>query len=681
VGIGGTGKTRLALRLAMRQRGAFADGAVWVDLAQLADAQQLPHTLAQALGCKLEVGADAQAELAERLCESAMLLVLDNCEHLLDAVAMLADALLAAAPTLKLLATSREPLGLPDEAVLAVRPLELPAERARPEDAAESEAVQLFMQRARVAAPLLGTEAMREAMPVIVRICRRVDGIPLALELAAAQLKVVMPAQLLQLLEAHFGALVGPRHALARQQTLHAVIQWSYDRLRTEEQQLLGALAVCHGGCDLQAAAALVGEPGQQGTTGEALLSALARLADLSLLAVRPHRVAARYELLETVRHFALEKLHAAGHAAIVRERHAQHYLALAEAHDEEVMREGTGAASLARLDPEHDNLMQAIAWFERDDEPATLEGALRLVAALRHYWSARGLLRPGLMLTQAAVRRATSSAGAAAAPTPALMWALVALAQLHRFAGDAEAALPWARRHLEVASALGDAEGQCLGHGVLGSLLRMLGRFAEAEAELGESLRLARSAGRPRRVADALHGLAILEVNRGRAGAALARMEEVLTLCGQDKHHFKLALALVNTAWFAIANDKPARARLLVHETMALLPSMGALHMDLEALGVGAASMAAGDRLVDAVPLYAAAVRHCSAIGLTEDAQCRELRVAHLHEARRRLGNEAFEAAWTAGSALTVEEALKRLRDGLQSADGEARGQAGGAG
>ncbi|MCW5635784.1 MAG: winged helix-turn-helix domain-containing protein [Rubrivivax sp.] len=663
VGIGGSGKTRLALRLAQRAGGAFADGAAWVDLAPLADARQLAAAVAQAVGCRLDDAADAQAALVPWLRPREVLLVLDNCEHLLDAVAALADTLLAAAPGLKLVVTSREPLGLPGEALLPVRPLELPPVQCDADQAAANEAVRLFVQRALAASPGSSAAALREALPEIVRVCRRVDGIPLAIELAAAQLKVVAPAQLATMLEGHFGALVGPRNALARQQTLQAVIQWSYDHARPEEQLVLAALAVCRGGCDLPAAHALTGHAGPAAARGEAmLLSALSRLADLSLLTVQPRAASARYEILETVRHFALERLQAAGQAAAVRERHAQHYLVLAMLHDEEVMREGTGAATLVRLDAEFDNLMQALAWFERHDEPAALEDALKLVGALRHYWTARGRLRLGLSLTAAVVQRATRAEGPAPA-SRALLWALISLAQLHRYVGETEAALPWAERGLQVAEALADAEARSICHGLLGAALRGLARFDEAGRHLADSLRLARSSGQPLRVADALHAQAALDMERGRPDAALARMDEVLPLRREQRHGFKLAASLLATTWFAVANDEPRRARALLGEAAALLPAIGSRALDIEAAELGAAAMAAGGEPASAVPVYAAAMTHRLAMGLTEGAQERERRDAHLQQARAAMGDAAFEAAWKAGGSLDHEQTMARLR------------------
>jgi predicted ATPase/DNA-binding winged helix-turn-helix (wHTH) protein len=663
VGIGGTGKTRLALRLAMQKRGEFADGVAWVDLAPLIDPAHLAHAVMQGMGCRLEAGVAPLATLIDFARERRLLLVLDNCEHLLDAVAALTDQLLAASAGLLVLATSRDALGLPGERTLPVRPMELPAPGDDAAHIVQSEAVLLFMQRAVAAAPSL---QLREAAPLVARICRRVDGIPLALELAAAQLRVMAPAQLLQMLDQHFQSwAAGPRHALARQQTLHAVIQWSYEHLDKAEQHLLGVLAVCRSGCDMEAVLSLLGQHARRAQ----LLSGLSRLADLSLLAVKPGVETVRYELLETVRHFGLEQLHASGAAAEVRERHVLYFLALAEAHDADEMGDGKGAISLARLVPEHDNLMQAIAWCERDDELDTVALALRLVAALRHYWWARGQLRLGLELTQSAVQRANALA-AAGRPVArqAQMWAMASLVQLHRFLGETELAVPWGERLVEVTAALKDAEARAMGHRLLGSTLGDLGRWQEAQEHLDESLRIARSAVAPRRIADALHGLAILAMEQQRFGEALERMDEVLVLSRQQGHGFRLAASLKDTAVLAILCGNLERARALAREAIQLLPMIGSRLFEVSLIDQVATIMAAGGDLHEAVPLYAATLTQRHAAGMIERASDRERRAFYLQSARATLGDEAFEASWSAGTTLSLDNCRERTEHWLGS-------------
>ncbi|HSV46080.1 MAG TPA: winged helix-turn-helix domain-containing protein, partial [Ramlibacter sp.] len=377
IGIGGTGKTRLALRLADTLLPAFASGVWWADLSSLDREEQIVLGIAHALGVESSGRQDPLQELTRWLAPRQLLLVLDNCEHLLDATARLADALLAGAPHLKLLVTSREALALQGELMLPVRPLALPPVTATPAEAASCESVRLFVERTASAAPGLVFNAVE--MPLVAEICRRVDGLPLAMELIAPQLRVVSVAQLLELLHERFRLLVGQRRALPRQQTMQAVIQWSFERLHPDEQQLLMALAMCPAGCDLEAAAALV-QPQQSRTW---LLAALSRLAEQSLLLVQHGRGPARYYLLETVRQFSLERLQNATLAAGLRARLVTYYLALTETAAREYGAEGAGRQPHGRIDCERDNLLRAIDLCLHDDSPAAVEQALRFVAAL----------------------------------------------------------------------------------------------------------------------------------------------------------------------------------------------------------------------------------------------------------------------------------------------------------
>jgi non-specific serine/threonine protein kinase len=658
VGIGGTGKTRLALRLAAQAALHHRDGAAWVDLAPLDDERALAPAVAQALGAPMGSAASPLQALCGVLRERRLLLVLDNCEHLLDAVAALADALLAAAPGLVLLATSREALGLPGELTLPVRPLLLPPAGAQAAEFEDSEAVQFFVDRAQVASP--GFHLRDAATAAAVGdICRQLDGIPLALELAAARLKVVSPVQLLGLLRERFLLLAGPRRALARQQTLHAVIRWSYDQLTPNEQALLASLAVCRGGCDLAAVAALSGP----GTSAASQLSALSRLAEMSLLSVaQSPGDAARYELLETVRHFGLEALHATAEAATLRDRHALHFLAMAEEHDRQVMSVGTGANLLRDLAREHDNLLQALAWFERDGGGAeAAHRALRLVAALRHYWSARGWLRLGLALTLAAIDRHDRFGALAQAPDRALMRALSGSTQLYRFLGDPEAALPLIRRYLSVAEARADIEGLSVGEGILGSTLQDLGRLDEARSHLDQALAHAQTLGSAPHIADAQHALARWCHACGHTSDALARMEEVLTARRGAGHPAKLAYSLLDTIDYLLRLERSTQAREHLLEILTVLPSIGSSALALFAVDAAAAWLSQQQQHARAAELAAAVQMALRTQQLQDKPDDRARRLHATDGARRALGDEAFAAACSAGESISLPEAMAR--------------------
>ena len=647
IGIGGSGKTRLALKLA-EAASACGDRAVcWVDLAVLTRPEQLAPALAAAVRCKATAttaGGALAAALAAHLRPQPMLLVLDNCEHLLDAVAQLADLLLAAAPQLRLLATSREALGLAGESVLPVRPLDLPAEGADEAAVGASEAVRLFSQCALLAMP--GFSLQRAAAETVAAICRRLDGIPLALELAAAQLRLLSPLQLLELLEQHFDLLVGARRALPRQQTLQAVIAWSHERLLPQERLLLRALAECSGGCELPMAQALVAP----GMAPPQVLAGLSRLVEQSLLNVQHGSGLARYQLLETVRQFVLHLPQDATLGPGLRLRHAQHCMALAEAHDAEVQRHGQGAESLARLDAERDNLLQALAYCD-SDEPQAIDTGLRLVAALWHYWSSRGLMPLGLKLTDAALARATDSGRT---PDRVHWQALVSATQLHWWTGRLDEALQLAQQQLPLALALDHAGGVAAAHGQMGAVTLALRRADEAQGHFLESLRVATAAGEDKSRADALNGLSMIAATRQDFDEAARLCDEVLAIRRRSGHGFRIAVALLNVALTAIKRQQPGLARASLQEVAALLPKVGSQRLEDHLVQV-AAELA--DLQTDAqatVRLRAAwtALRQASRMAPSDEDR-RELHDA-LQRARQSLSETAFEAAWAEGVALT---------------------------
>jgi non-specific serine/threonine protein kinase len=655
IGIGGSGKTRLALKLAAAAASVGDRAVCWVDLAALTRPEQLTATLAAAVRCKA-TATGGNAELAEALAAhlrpQPMLLVLDNCEHLLDAVAQLSDLLLAAAPQLRLLATSREALGLAGESVLAVRPLELPAEGADEASVAASEAVRLFSQCALLAMP--GFSLQRAGTDTVAAICRRLDGIPLALELAAAQLRLLSPPQLLELLDQHFGLLVGAQRAMPRQQTLQAVIAWSHDRLLPAQRLLLRALAECSAGCDLAMAQALVAPE----IAPMEVLANLSRLVEQSLISAEHGSGPVRYRMLETVRQFVLHLPQDAELGHGLRLRHAQHCKDLAEAHDLEVQRHGQGAASLARLDANRDNLLLALAWCNscERDAPQAADIGLRLVAALWHYWSSRGLMPLGLKLTDATLARA---AQVGRAQDRVHLQALVSTTQLHWWTGRLDMALQLALQQLPLALALNHAGGVAGAHWQIGAVTLALGNTEEAASRFNESLQVATAAGDEKSRADALNYLSMLAATHKDYDKAALLSEEVLAIRRRSGHGFRIVVALLNGALLAIKRQQAALAHSRLQEAATLMPKVGSQRLEDHYLQICAELADLQSEAQASVQLRAAWTVQRQLSRMPMSPQDRDELHEALQRARQHLSEAEFEAAWAAGVTLSAQQAF----------------------
>ena len=380
-GMGGCGKTRLALQLAQTQLPAFADGVWFVDLAPLSAANQLLPAVAAGFGLREEPGAPLAERLTAWLARRSCLLVLDNCEHLLDATAAWVDRLLSAGAEVRVIATSRQALGVDGEQLFAVPPLGLPDStqtKANTDTALDSEAVRLFIDRAGLAAPEFACSP--EQALTVADICRRLDGIALAIELAAAWVGLLSVEQINTRLNERFKFLLGARHAPARHQTLQATLHWAHDSLCAPEQMLFRQLAVFAGSCTLAAVVAVAGL--QDEHTALALLT---RLHDKSLLVADPRAAApARFGMLETVRQYAQEKLDAAGETTAARGRHLRYFTGLSDEANSQLQGPQQGLW-MARLAADQDNLLGAHGWCEQAEGGASM--ACQLLANLWRYW------------------------------------------------------------------------------------------------------------------------------------------------------------------------------------------------------------------------------------------------------------------------------------------------------
>ena len=388
LGAGGIGKTRLSLHAAVEVLDDFADGVWFVELAPIADPRLLAQAVAPVLGVKEEAGRPVQEALLKFVQDRQLLLVLDNCEHLLQGCAELAKQLLQAGAQVKILATSREPLHVAGETTYPVPSLSLPEPRMRIAHTAltQYEAIRLFVDRAAAARPAFRLTPNNATL--VADICRRLDGIPLALELAAARVRVLSVETIAARLSDRFRLLTGgDRTALPRQQTLRACIDWSYDLLTEAERSVLRRLAVFAGGWTLEAAEA-VGTGGD--VQADEVLDVPAQLVEKSLVAMDAEGT--RYQLLETVRQYAQDRLHESGEAEAIRERHRDYFLALAEEAEPKLLG-AEQAAWLRRLEAEHDNLRAGLSWSLEDSGS---QAGLRLCGALQRFWITRGHFSEG---------------------------------------------------------------------------------------------------------------------------------------------------------------------------------------------------------------------------------------------------------------------------------------------
>jgi predicted ATPase/DNA-binding SARP family transcriptional activator len=401
-GSGGTGKTRLALQTASTLVEHYPDGVWLVELAPLADPELVVQTVARALGTRLEAGPQALSLLEDYLEEKLLLLILDNCEHLIEACARLVDALLRACPHLDILVTSREALGIEGEAPYLLPPLSMPDAQNLPplENLEQYEAVRLFVERAETVSS--GFKVTTDNASAVAQICQQLDGIPLALELAAARVKVLRVEEIALRLDDRFRLLTGgSRAALPRYQTLRASIDWSFDLLSSVERALLQHLSVFAGGWVLEAAEFVVCGHGIESCD---VLDLMNQLVNKSLVTVvEDGGPETRYQMLETIRQYAHEKLMVSGAEESVRDRHLEYYVALAERFEGEIRGPDMGMV-LNRLEVEHDNLHLAFEWsaalsgISEDKERVAwlTEQGLRLGAALHWFWYLRSRAEEG---------------------------------------------------------------------------------------------------------------------------------------------------------------------------------------------------------------------------------------------------------------------------------------------
>jgi non-specific serine/threonine protein kinase len=654
-GPGGCGKTRLALEVAhtladhAQQGAAYADGIWLVELAALSDGERVVQAVATVLGVRERPDQSLLDSLTAFLCPKQVLLLLDNCEHLLGACAALADSLLRVCPRLTILATSREALGIAGEQPWLVPSLDLPDPRGRLtlEQAATSEAVQLFAQRAQVVRPDFAPTGRQVVLAA--QICRRLDGIPLAIELAAARLAVLPLDQLATRLDDRFRLLTaGSRTALPRQQTLRATLDWSYDLLGQKERLLLQRLSVFAGGWTLDAAEAVcTGD----GIAAEEVLDLLAGLVNKSLVLLEESGSNARYRMLETVRQYASELLLTTGEASRLHDRHLDWYQTLA---GQAAQRIGGAERELwlERLETDLENFRTALHWS--NVEEGRQVAGLRLAAALEDFWYIRGYASEGRRWLEVLLEH-----GGSAVPAALQARAVEVTALLTYYQAEHAQALAL----FEAAYALHSSEGNVVSATWAlnyQSLMAMhLGDYQRATRLLEQVLPAHREQGDLHGVGWALCYLAGIQQLQGDYASAVALFKESLVIFEDLQDSYGIGYQLWHLANTACDQRNYVQARQLYRESLQVRHALMDKRGIAECLEGLAAVAVAEEQPVPAARLIGAAHWLRETIGTPLHAMERPVHDCALTAIRTTLGEAAFTAAWTEGQAMELEEAI----------------------
>ena len=655
-GVGGSGKTRLALRIAGRR--ANEGDVWWVELASLSGEDLVLRKVASTLGVAESPGRPTSELLVDYLESRKTLLVLDNCEHLVEACASLADVLLHACPDVRILATSREPLGVGGEVSWPVPPLALPdSGRVRaPDDLLRYEAVGLFVERAGAVVP--GFVLTEEDAPAVAEVCARLDGMPLAIELAASRVRMLSAKQILDRLDDRFRLLRGDRTATPRHRTLGATIDWSYGLLSEKEKILFRRLSVFAGGWTLSAAEEICSDDG----VGEyEVLELLSCLVDKSLVVVARGDEETRYRMLETVRQYASGRLVESGERAGVRARHAGFFLDLAE-EAETGLAGPEQAAWVERLDTEHDNLRAALGWLAEEQE---VERGLRLAAALMRFWWFRAYLIEGrahleslLGLTGTPVRDEVRAK------------ALHALAVLiYRQADDAAGDWTVARFRLDESLAiyrrLGNEARVAAVLLDLGRVCAELGEWDAARDFLDESIKIVRRSGNQSGIALSLFALGRMYWLREEYSPARALIEEGLGIFWKLGDRFWINASLVFLGYIDCEEGRfdAARSRFLqMNEVVPLAGFPWGATYTLE----GFARLAAVEgEALRALRLGGATVALRRIYGVSIGPGSEKLFRRSLEPAWQAMTEEEGRSAWAEGHEMTLEQTLSLALEG----------------
>ena len=564
-GSGGCGKTRLSLQVAADMLEHYSEGVWLIELAPLANPVLVPQAVASVLRVREEAGKPLTQTLEEFLKAKTLLLLFDNCEHLLTACAQLADTLIRACPHVQVLASSREGLGIAGETIYRIPSLSLPDLRQTPTPSSLDayEAVRLFVDRAMAALPAFAVTNANA--PAVASVCHRLDGIPLAIELSAARVRSLSVEEINSKLDNRFRLLTGGnRAALPRQQTLRALIDWSYDLLNAQEKTLLCHLSVFAGGWTLAAAEAV-----GTGTDVEAweVLDLLMSLTDKSLVVAERSDEYTRYRLLETVRQYARDRLVESGESDVVRTKHQDCYLAFAEEAKTHLIGVEQGQW-LERLETEHENLRSALDWSCVEQ---TAEESLRLCGALWRYWRTRGYLSEGRERCERALAMPNAQEW-----TPRRATALNGAGNLTCTQGNYVSARVYQEESLAIRREIGDRSGISDSLHDLGNAVYASGDYALARAYFDESLTIRKEIGDRRGIAYSANGLGNVAYEQGDYTSAGAYYDESLTINREIGDQAGIGNSLNNLGNVAFEQGDYASARVFYDESLVIRREIG---------------------------------------------------------------------------------------------------------
>ncbi len=647
IGPGGVGKTRLAVSIATEMIGDFPDGVAFVSLAPVSDPMLVALEVAKALGVREMRGQPVAQVVRDYLYSRQALLVIDNFEHVLDA-APLVSGLVSHCPDIKVLVTSREWLNVRHERVFDVEPLAVPDPHvpASVHDLQSVPAVQLFIERGREVRP--GFELNDQDASAVAEICRRLDGLPLALELAAARINVLTPHDFLDRFDRGLSLLAqGPRDAPVRQQTMRDAIDWSYKLLTPEEQHAFRCLSVFVGGFDMDAAEAIL-----PGTSETSVLAAVTSLVDKNLLRSGSRDNAPRFHMLETIREFALEQRVVDEDMQDITASHAEHYLDVVERAAPD-LQGGRQLATLDRLENDYPNLRAALSSLHERGDSVRL---LRLAIPLWTFWLSRGFIGEGLEWLHRSITLASDAHPALRAE------ALTAAAHLAHWQGDKDLAISFGERAVTVWESLRQRAGIASGLLFLGISYEGEGRYEQANQRFLDALEHFRALEDPVWVGITLDHLGIVAWGQGDLQTAKSRLEEARQAQRHIGHEWGRALSQIYLGHIAQAEGDLRVAAVLYRETLEIVDELGFQPGIVDALA-SIATLEAGHQPVRTARLLGAASALRERGGMQLRLPERKLYERSEAVARLSLGHDAFAKAWDAGRALSSTDAITEAR------------------